>query len=620
MRPTDPLPRSLIPLPGESLHGLVLRLSHRLGQSPGHILWYTGLGTAGRQRPSLAPNRLLFMLDRGEGERFAEATRLDQATVDKLTLRSYFAAHPTVTEALGRPGQPVRARTRLATWLMFSTPRYCPQCLAGDGSVIQRRHGGAWQLQWHLPIVFACLEHRVFLQHYCPGCQQPEDGARSSSSRFIASPAVAGLHPAQCRTNLASGRRGRICGHRLDSSNLPDVQLTPALQQLQPELLGLLNHAADPRGGLRRLSDLRVMAAIVSATWPHSLRGDIPTGLIDALDTDSIRRNQPGRDGEYGNRRWDIAPASAPAAAAVFSIAVHLLKLPLSDLRTELHALAEHAPSILDPAWGITWNLLHGDYSPTLRFEFKEAFTRPSPKYLEPTPSERARIDYLRRAKPLLAIRHEYQPKHIPQYLPSDWIDVLTEGSTPRPLPRSLRLRRVAAVQLVQIATGMSMPDASAFLHLPDTWLRGRAPQVPPLPRYVFAGNFNVTRAFEALVAYIGRTSDPVDYRERRERFRSWRLTQDTWDTLTSELPGRPSVWCENTRRACSAVIWAHLTGSEWRLSPDAGPLPLTSDGKRTSKFTLIELSLTKMRRASQQSGSVWEVLTNYAESLIANG
>lgn len=614
MGPNVPLPRSLVPLPGESLRGLLLRLSHRLGQSPSHILWRTGLGSGVSGGYSRAPNRLLFMLNPSERHRFAEATRLDPATVDRLTLRSYFAVDPAVTEALGRPDGPIRTRTRLATWLMFSNPRYCPQCLAGDESVIQHRHGGTWKLEWHLPIVFACLEHQVFLQNFCPGCQQPHHGPRRDFPRFIASPAVAGLHPSQCRTNLTGYGRGQTCGHRLDSCKSPDMQLTPALQQLQPIMLGLLNHAADPRSGLRRLADLRVMATIVSATWPHSLRGDLPRRLIEELDTHKINLSEPGRGEEYQRARWDVGPTSAPATAAVLSIAVQLLKLPLPDLRSELRTLAEHAPSILDPAWGITWNLLHGEYSATLRHEFREAFTRPSPKYQRSTMLQRSQADYLRRARRQLSIRREYQSEHVPQYLPDDWFNVFIESSSPNRLPQNLGLRRVAAVQLVQIATGMLMPEASAFLGIPVTWLEGHQAKVSPLTNNVLSRSFDITHAFETLVAHIGRISDPVDYRERRERFHAWRLTKDGWDALVGELPGRPWLWSEMTRRACSAIMWSRLTGSEWRLAPDAVPSAVKPEGAR-QRDLLFERRVTNLSPLGRR-GSVWPVLTEYADML----
>ncbi|MFG2783937.1 TniQ family protein [Streptomyces prunicolor] len=625
MTPTEPLPRSLIPLPGESLRGLVLRLSHRLGQSPGHILWRTGLGTEGRWQPSRAPRRLLIMLELDELQRFAATTRLDPQAVDRLTLRSCFAASPSVTRDLAHPGQPLRLPNLLPAWLLFSNPRYCPLCLAGDGSEIQRRHAGTWKLQWHLPIVFACLEHQVFLQHHCPACQQADGIPVRLAPTFITNATTAGLHPAQCRNKITNDLRGSLCGSRLDSPYATDLALTPALEELQRELLGVLDDTTGPAQTLRHLAHLRVLSAIISATWPNSLRGSLPGPLADTLNSTLHRPVQAAPEARNQLQRWDTAPVSAPASAAVLSIAMHFLKLPLPKLRTELHALAEDAPSNLDPSWGSTWNLLIGDFSPALRIEIKQAFTRPSPKpSLEPSPMEdlkgRARRSYLRRALPVLTRRHSYRPEHIPQHLPEDWLHVLVEASTPNHLPRSLRFRRAAAVQLVQIASGMSITEAAAFLQIPDAWLNSTHPQVAPLTRHVLSSNFNVSVAFETLVAHIARTPDLVDYRERRERFHSWCLSQDRWKTLISALPGRPSTWPDAKRRAYSAVIWAHLTGSEWRLAPDADPLPLTSEGKRQIRHTPMELTLVELKAKWSHSRATQTVLADYAASLILAG
>ena len=50
----SPLPRSLDPLPAESLPGYLLRLAHRLGLAPARIMQLTGLTASrdGRLRPA----------------------------------------------------------------------------------------------------------------------------------------------------------------------------------------------------------------------------------------------------------------------------------------------------------------------------------------------------------------------------------------------------------------------------------------------------------------------------------------------------------------------------------------------------------------------------------------
>ena len=46
----SPLPRSLDPLPDESLPGYLLRLAHRLGLAPARVMQLTGLAGDGRSR------------------------------------------------------------------------------------------------------------------------------------------------------------------------------------------------------------------------------------------------------------------------------------------------------------------------------------------------------------------------------------------------------------------------------------------------------------------------------------------------------------------------------------------------------------------------------------------
>ncbi|MFE7039286.1 TniQ family protein [Streptomyces atratus] len=100
---------------------------------------------------------------------------------------------------------------------IFDVPRYCPQRLAGDGSPVQQQYGGPWKKLWHLPIVFACPEHHLFLQDSCPRNHQPG----RTISQLITQPADGTLHPAQRRRPHADqsagrGRKGPSCGARLD--------------------------------------------------------------------------------------------------------------------------------------------------------------------------------------------------------------------------------------------------------------------------------------------------------------------------------------------------------------------------------------------------------------------
>lgn len=170
-----PLPRSLLPLPDESLPGLLLRLAHRLDVSPGRLAVSTGLVQGGPLKTTRSTTSHLLMLTPDHLEPFSRALRLPDHHVDQLTLRPLVGRLPAVADALTRPGNPAQLRPRgyFPPWILSASTRFCPLCLAGDGSEIQQRHGGAWKLHWRLGVVFACVEHQLFLQEDCPSCLRP---------------------------------------------------------------------------------------------------------------------------------------------------------------------------------------------------------------------------------------------------------------------------------------------------------------------------------------------------------------------------------------------------------------------------------------------------------------
>ncbi|MER7178636.1 TniQ family protein [Streptomyces hyaluromycini] len=195
----DPLPRSLEPLPDESLPGFLLRLAHRLDLTPSHVARRASLITAEVAQAKVPASHLLMMED-VVLRVFADATRIAPAEADRLTLRPYTDRYPPLAQALVRPGKVTRPRKVFPPWLLMTHSRYCPACLAGDGTPIQNRYGGPWKRQWRLGVVFACLDHQVFLHHECRRCRLPALGGRPGSPMTMlpASPAPR-LHPAQCR-------------------------------------------------------------------------------------------------------------------------------------------------------------------------------------------------------------------------------------------------------------------------------------------------------------------------------------------------------------------------------------------------------------------------------------
>lgn len=316
-----PLTRSLDPLAGESLGGYLLRLAHRLHLSPIHLARLTGC----TRRPATTHHgrRLLLDLD---VQRFAHSARLSRAEATALTLTPWADRYPPIAQSQ----LDAAPRSSREDWLFNDFPRYCPQCLAGDGSPIQQQYGGPWKKAWHLPVAFVCTDHRVFLQH---GCPLPHPTGRTIT-QLITQPADNTLHPAQCRhpnQPAGQGRKGPSCGARLDQ---PESAESPrpgtSTLKTQQHLLDLLEPGRPAKESVSYFTDLRVVTALLCASWP--------------LGRELIAPESCGAVGEHirtlgsGARQvLDRPPRDSIATAALLTAAATLLDTP------DLHSvLAQH--------------------------------------------------------------------------------------------------------------------------------------------------------------------------------------------------------------------------------------------------------------------------------------
>jgi hypothetical protein len=131
---------------------------------------------------------------------------------------------------------------------------------------------------------------------------------------------VAGLHPAQCRTDLAPVRNGQsapaCCGARLDHAG-PRQQASPELLALQGKILRLL----DPDGPASTVSaglpappgsyftDLRALGLLTCSTWPAARHLSPSEETAAAIDQHvaSLRQQEA--------ERRAVSPASRPSTA-----------------------------------------------------------------------------------------------------------------------------------------------------------------------------------------------------------------------------------------------------------------------------------------------------------------
>jgi hypothetical protein len=576
-----PLPRSLAPLPGESLPGFVLRLSCRLGQPPARVAELTGLAPHGNSRAALSV-ALLAGIPEPTRRAFTFMTRLDPGQTAQLGMSAWRERYAPLV--IG-PEHDAAAWRRLNSGLILApVTRYCPDCLAGDGSAIQESFGGPWLKTWHLPVVFACTAHQRLLEHLCPECGRPARAPRPGTHPSLL-PAVraAALHPAQCRTELipAKGRHTLpgCCGARLDQTR-SRRPASPGLTALQDKILGLL----DPSGPASTLSagqparpsgyfaDLQAIGLLACSTWPaaqHLSPSEVTAAAIGehvaSLRRQTADRQQRAAASSTSRVMFGSLPADAAASAGLAHIADRILSGSADDVREQLRQLLPASTrEVKRTVWArrVTWS------SPTCSDGLQDA----SGSLLRGFTKAAGRPQGRRNA---VLGPQRWGPENIPAFLPEDWY---ARHFKPIDGVNPMFTRRTAVLRLVQMVAGGSLGEAAAFLGIATTLaaFQGRI--------YSGAGHVHSGArqqpdplGFEtALTALARELDDPatplVNYQRRRRTLENWSIDEDAWTALTARLPPVPGPQQpelgDRKRQIASVYVWTQVTSGEHHFAP----------------------------------------------------
>jgi TniQ len=605
--PLAPLPRSLDPLPDESLPGYLLRLAHRLGLAPARVMQLTGLAGDGLQT---ARRSLMMHLDEARAGAFSRTTRLAATEVPQLCISSMSGQYPWA-EPQATADQ-WGSRALADRWVFTSATRYCPQCLAGDGSYVQQQHGGAWQKAWRLPVVFACPAHRRLLEHLCPSCRQPALSAGPGAPALLIPRAGdGGLHPAQCRAVLRpqdAGRHARPCGARLDTPERPgEDSLAPGdLLAIQDRLLRLLRaegpatamSVGQPATPSQYFADIRLVSSLLNGAWPHSRNLITSPGTAGDLDQyiAGISGTAPRR-----HSLCDTPPLDAHPGAALITAAVRILDS--DDLRAlgDLLAPARGGASRKSPRG--RWIRRYHRAGHNCSDGFRDA--------IEPLIGSFQRADRRSRGRRAPAPQVTFAPGHIPEHLQDDWYDrhLRHVGGNAR------LLRRAAALRLVQMSAGGSLAEAAAFLGIDHRYLKASPGSA------AFAGDPAEFRlAVHALARQLSTTPGLVNYKNRRDALQDWCIGTATWQDIITQLPPTKGPFqpelSDCKRQFASEAVWARITQGEHLLAPRIieGQLSAgdpTWDRRRDNMWHFYLASPAKPHYAALK-----EILNAYAESL----
>jgi len=571
-----PLGRSLVPIPGESLPGFLLRLSYRLNLTPARLAELTGLTTGGHGTSSLHAV-LLTGIPAPARHTFAHMTRLTDDQVTGLGLAAWQERYPLPAWMPGK-------RHTLPTdrWALFApATRYCPECLAGDGSPVQKSFGGPWLKTWHLPVVFACPAHQRLLEHSCPECGHAVHVRPGDRASFALLPVMrlAGLHLAQCRADLPPGRNGRslprCCGARLDHAG-PRQHASPELLALQGKILRLLDpdgpastvSAGMPASPGSYFADLRALGLLACSTWPAARNLSPSDEIAAAIDQHvaALRQQEAERQASSpaSIARTAPPPMDAAVSAGLAHIADRILTGTPDEARWQIRPLLP--PSTREAGrtnWGRWVTVpatpcsegLQTAYKPLLRISARPA-GRPQAR------------------RSALVRTHRWGPENIPALIPEDWY---ARHFTPLAGVSPALARRTAALRLVQIITGGSLAEAAEFLGISSGYgpwhqgggrtysagpARSRARQQPDPPGFE-TGLRNLTREL----------SDPgtplVDYQRRRHAMQTWSIDEDTCPGMATKrsLMSHPEIG-DHTRQIASVYVWARVTCGEPRFAP----------------------------------------------------
>lgn len=169
------------PVDGETLPSWLNRIAHA-NNTP--LIWVLyNVGLADRLHYKAAPRGYGLHLTEEQVADLHTATGISTERIARMVM-SAWSGPGGPAMGVDREGVRIVDDARLFAyhnWLYTAGSHYCPRCLAEDD--------GAWQLNWKLPWVFACVRHECFLCSDCSLCELRADRGRLDGTLTPAFPA-----------------------------------------------------------------------------------------------------------------------------------------------------------------------------------------------------------------------------------------------------------------------------------------------------------------------------------------------------------------------------------------------------------------------------------------------
>ncbi|QDN93773.1 hypothetical protein FNV61_09125 [Streptomyces sp. RLB3-6] len=535
-----------------------------MDRSPARIAALCGLSRHQHRLPA----EFLIALPAESIEVLEVAASLRGGEADALTLSTMAASYaPLATVRLGGSRNMASARR---TWAFTLSSRFCPNCLAGDGSAIQNAYGGPWRLRWHIPVSFACTAHSRLLEYGCPQCGgHPNRPSNTERQGLITQRTIGGLHPAQCRHHLASGPIGAsvrtpLCAARLDQTAFvaerPDSDLVMmlALQRRIDRHLTPTKHSRATNDDCSKseqhfIADLIAAAQLIRLSWPDSARLAPSSAVADLISRHVAAWTALRGDRSPGRRVRDAwAAPQDPAECGALLLAADTL---LGDrgqedgpaLRERIQPLATAAFTRNEANTGAAFRRMN--VSPDL----SRALAQRSLGFNRAGGHHHAK-------QHVSSCQCHFGIEHVPALLPEAWIGAhfgdLSSLWDPKDVWKPRHLRRVASLRLVEMAGGGTWPQRAAILGIP--WITAQR-SLTVLKRSLLPGGLwpLLDTAVESVAQGLDADALHVDFATRRRTLSTWQIPVEDLVPLTVGLVRFANVESPLTRAPVTALVWA---------------------------------------------------------------
>jgi hypothetical protein len=523
--------------------------------------------------------------------------------------------------------------------VLTTSTRYCPECLTGDTTPARQRHGGAWKKSWRIPLVFACTIHQRLLATHCPACHAPASPGRSG---LICRPGEL-LHPAQCRAIpriAGQNPRGRpACGQRLDQDSAYEgPAITGHILGLQQRFLALLQPGGPdtvtsigrPVPLSRYLLDLRLITALIRATWPMARNLTRAASYAEAIDEHAGQQRKALHTLREQGRRtapvvlYDTPPPEPAACAGLLDAAARFLDLPGPAASQDiLHPLITEA--LGDRRWIRFIDHARPACSPALQamlasIESNHDARRPPSRRGENLRRNTASYRWRGRS-PSQAPRPgcQFSYRHVPQHLTTQWLETHLARVASDINPQILR--RAAAIRLVQMTSELTIAEASALLEIPESKSRSAIFTLDSRTRHDSASTGQLITALDAIADELESAAHPIDYATRRDALQAWTIPPADWNNLTAPLRARqpagpPADWGERYRRAASVLAWMQITQGERGCAPLVRAHQHADPSRSQLADDLSQAIYRSRRHPRERHGALLRTLKPYTEQL----